>query len=319
MKVKLNEKQENVRKRKRITKKTGIICIISAAAAICISFIGYKTYRHEQEGGYKSPYELADDFVTYTYQGDTEAVFKMQPRTFQTRSIEDVQMTYGLDADDTAGAVSKLKEPLIEYIELLNSQHGQWTETHETAEDMRLYSKEELKDLKQTLKFQGVDEDYLYKITKAGIVDVYVDLKASTLSGGYCHTVHVPVYKHNGYWYLGQRTGDVFLALTEGEYEPYGNLLDGFNVVGEWDAEGNRVIRNEEGYQIFTDEDTGLEYYEDIYGNKYYYDKNGHENGKVTRVTGPDGGEPLTEETWEDYWNAYYEEQVPDGSKPLTE
>ncbi len=281
----------------------------SLIVSLGVLFVGWQTFMHGREVCYESPYELADDFVTYTYKGDTESIFKMQAKLFQERSIQDNQNTCGIPEDDVKSAIANLKRPLKEYIETLASQHGTWTETHKVNNDMYVYTEEDLADLRQALKYQGIDPDYLNEITKAGIVDVDVDLKASNGSGGYPHTVHVPVYKHGDYWYLGQRTGTTFLSKIEGEHDPYGDLLDGFSITGNWDAQGNEIVENAEGNRVFTDADTGREYYEDIYGNRHYYDKDGHEGNNVVEVTGPDGGEALTDTTWKEYWDTYYEEQ----------
>lgn len=303
MKVKLDEKLTGYHKKEVQRFSVRIIALFCSvlAAIVILCLIGYKTFLHEKGAGYKSPYELADDFVTYTYQGDTESIFKMQPAVFQERSIHDNQMKYAMTEDEVKQAIENLKKPLAEYIETLNTQHGEWTETHEVAKDMYEYTDDELFAMQELLKSQGIDEEYVDKISKIGIVDVDVDLTASNDSGGYPHVVHVPVYKHGSFWYLGQRIGDVFTKMTEGDHDPYGDLLDGFTIV-------NRET-NEEGYEILVDPETRREYYQDSYGNKYFYDENGHEGGNIVETTGPDGGEVLTEDTWEDYWNNYYESQ----------
>lgn len=254
-----NEYKDMENEKPSFSWKLILVCVLSVIVVAGLSILGYKTLANKRGINYDSPYTLADDFVTYTYQGDTESIFKMQPRVFQERSIQNTQMSNGLEESDVSGAVELLKRPLAKYMETLKDQHGQWTETHEVDETMYTYTEKELDALQKLLKYQGVDEEWIYEITNAGIVNVSVKLNASNGSGGYDHTVRVPVYEYDGRWYLGQRIGDVFLAAVEGEHDPYGDLLDGFIITDSWDADGNKVIQNEEEYGNLKDEETGIE------------------------------------------------------------
>lgn len=315
MKVKFSEQEmkeiatSNKKTSGNMPPKTGILIVFLIITAIFITIIGWKTYQSTTDRGYESPYDLAENLISYTFQGDSEHIFKMLPKSFQTRAIEDNQMSNALVEDDVKTAIANIKKPIDDFIELMNNMHGQWTETHTINQDMYVYTENELSDLKKLLKMQGIDKEFVDEIDEAGIITADVNITATTSSGGWKPTISIPVYKNGKYWYLGLRTGDVFEAHTEGEYDIYGDFLDGFVIVGNFDVDGNPIFYTDEGMMIQIDEDTGLEYYEDQYGNKHFYDKKGHEGGNIKKVIGPDGGEPLTEDTWEEWWDNYYEQQ----------
>ena len=113
----------------------------------------------------------------------------------------------------------------------------------------------------------GVGDDF--ELDEAGYVPV-----TATISGDSgvepADVEHfVPVIKYKGDWYIGQEYGDAYVAAAGDMPTMTGDLLDGYHVVGEFDANGDRVYRTEDGLQMFRDED-GDYYYEDSFGNKHY-------------------------------------------------
>lgn len=272
----------------------GIGCIVLFCVAVFFIMIYFKNAQTE-DGVlcYNTPQELADAFVTATYVNDTDTIFMMMPKAMQIRALSDIQATHGIE--DTEGAMEKYRTYLADYISTMNQLHGDaWSETHTVLDTLYTYTDEELDDLNLKLKMQGVED---LVVDKAVIVEVDVDLVASNGTGGYRHVVDVPVIKIGRKWYLGQRIGAEFEKRLLMKYDPYGSLLDGFHVIGEFDADGNRIIRNEYGQRILSDEN-GQWFSHDIYGNIVYY----NDAYEQIDITGPDGGEPLTEETCEAYF-----------------
>lgn len=280
------------------------LVIIAAMAGILV-------WHPWNRGGksYESPYDLADDFAAYTYQGDGDKIFQMQPKIFQERSVEDTMTRFALEGKKEA--MDRLTRPISDYLSTLGTQHGQWTENHQVKEGMYAYEERELNEIRATLKMQGVDEKWLDEMTAAGVVDVDVNIEASNGSGGYSYILRVPVYEYKGKWYLGQMVGSVYRSMTEGVNNPYGDLLDGFSVTSgdttndeetkEDGAEDTQALQYDESNITHVNLESDHRY--DKWGNIQYLDK----EGNVIETVGPDGGEPLDEESYADYWDSHWD------------
>ena len=283
-----------------------LLCVLLTAVVFLVGIVGWQAIRHRNDDVY-TPERVADEFITYTYANDVESIFNLMPQALQDRCISDLCETYQLNAesaDDLKQVYGRLKAPLAEYIGILDDQHGDsWTETHTVQEEPAfVYDETQTGDLEFEYIIQGVDESF--KLEAAQIEAVDLALEAKNGSPGLHTTLHVPVIKVDGDWYLGQQIGELYLPYKEGITDAYGTLMDGFHMVGEFDSNRRRIYRNAEGYQILIDED-GRYYAEDGYGNIHYYEDAKGE--KELEVTGPTGGEVLDESNYEAFWNAYWE------------
>lgn len=303
-----------VKKGSNSNKRTaGIIigCVASAAAIVGLIILGVHTYKSSKPERFETAEELAARAIEYTYVGSAEGLFNLTPEDMQERSLQDVRITYSFT--DDASATRKMDDQLGEFITNMDYLYGQgWTMTQAPVGYYQ-YTEEEKSALEVLYRMQGVSDDFV--CDEAGYVEVEVTITPLGYTDTTVESRYVPVLKIDGSWYLGQYTDDVMLAKIDGQWEPYGELLDGFHIVGEFDHEGTRIYRTEDGHQLFLDKETGERYYEGDYGNRHYVkyevlDIYGYCSVEDIRVEGPDGGEPLTAETYDAWFNEKYSEQI---------
>lgn len=303
---------------KRPAKKnrTGLIagCCVAVLGVVLLVALGIWTYTHSglKSEKYKSPEEVAQAFIEKFYAGDAAGIFSMQPENMQARSKQDTEMTYSSGEVDLDTVIESQRKSMDAHLDNIHSAYGDnWTVSLSSVGSYTQYPADEIESLQMSYRMMGVDDDF--KLDDAGYVTVTVTFSGDSGVGPTDSVVNVPVIKMDGHWYIGQTYGEVYGNLEEGSISDIaGDLLDGYHIVGEFDADGERIYRTADGSQILTD-DKGKHYYEDEYGNKHYceykvLDVYGQvEITKETKVTGPDGGEVLTEDTYEDYWSAYYD------------
>lgn len=306
--------------RKPVKKNRNLIIILGCAAAFAVILLvafGIWTYTNSglKASKYGSPQEVAQSFIEKFYAGDAAGVFAMQPEPMQARSKQDTSMTYSsVEGEvDLETVIEAQRGTMDAYLEGVQWGHGDNWKASFKLGDYVAYGSDETDALSLSFRMMGVGDDF--ELDEAGYVPV-----TATISGDSgvepADVEHfVPVIKYKGDWYIGQEYGDAYVAAAGDMPTMTGDLLDGYHVVGEFDANGDRVYRTEDGLQMFRDED-GDYYYEDSFGNKHYCEYevlNVYGQVKVTKetkVVGPHGGEELTAETYEDYWNDYYEKQV---------
>lgn len=307
-----NEKP--VRKGGSLNKRTvGIVagCVASAAAIAGLVVFCVHTYKSSGAERFKTAEELATRAIEYTYSDSAEGLFYLTPEDMQARSLQDVRNTYSFT--DDGSAMRKMDDKLTDFIKNMDYLYGPgWTVAHKPIGYYR-YTDEEKWNLELIYRMQGVSDDFL--CDEAGYVEVEVTVTPLGHGETTTESRYIPVLKIDGSWYLGHYVDKVMLDKIEGQWEPYGELLDGFHMVGSFDGEGTRIYYTEDGYQLFLDKETGERYYEGNYGNKHYVeyevlDIYGNCSTEDIRVEGPDGGEPLTDETYEAWYHEKYAKQI---------
>lgn len=270
--------------RKRIL----ILCLISISIAVFAVILLF--HRSNQEG-YKenSPEGIASKFIEYVYNGDIEGIRSLMPEDISMLTLENTKELWGLTSDEEA--LEYQGSSLNDYLDNLDATFVDWDMEYEIQE-ITPYSDEELKETNMLLRMM----DSEYQAKKAAKVTVQISFLAVNGTEGSV-TLVVPVYRSGSIWSLGQYIGSA-IPDTDGIYTSwFGDLMDGAYIVGYFDENGNRVYYDEEGYEMTEQEDGSWIGY-DEYGNIRYYD----ENQELTKVTGPNGGDALTEETYIDFY-----------------
>lgn len=291
-------------------------CCVAFFGVIVLVALGIWTYTksHLKADKFGTPEEVAQAFAEKLYAGDAMGIFSMQPENMQARSQQDTEMTYAETEGNLEAVVEQQRADMDVYLAGVKWAHGDDWSADFSVGSYAKYSDDEIQSLQMSYRMMGVGDDF--KLDEAGYVPVTATLsgKSGSESSDVIH--YVPVVKVKGDWYIGQEYGEEYAEVVGGDIMTAtmtGDLLDGYHVVGEFDAEGERVYRTEDGIQVMKDE-KGDYYYEDSYGNKHYCEYKvlniyGQvEITKETKVVGPHGGEELTSETYEEYWDNYYAE-----------
>lgn len=297
MAITYDEGMEPKRKRKKANGKAvgaSVGCAVAIAAVVGLAFLGVSTYRKQEAlrpRGYETPEEAAEAAVGHMLDGDGASIVRMMPEALRSRVITDVQTTYGIADDDAEGLKRRMYATLSGYASMLDGVNGGDRENSVGSPEVTVYDEEALKDYNFQLKVTGVAD---WSADGAAVAKVPYGI-SSSFGASWSGDVAVPLVQADGKWYFGQGVGTTYAEVARGLPDVFGELGDGFHMDGEYDSDGNKVIRNEEGYRIVFGEKEA--YYDDLYGNRHYLDGDLAE----TRVEGPDGGEPLTEETYPEW------------------
>lgn len=305
---------KDLEKTARKHKKGPVIgCVAAASAVVGLVALGIWTYVNDglKSKAYDSPTEVAQAFAEKFYSGDAAGVFSMQPEVMQARSKQDTEEVNGLVVDGSVESVVDIQRGTMDvYLDSVAASHGDNWKADFSVGEYTGFSDEEVEKLSLSYRMMGVADDF--ELDDAGYVLVTATLSGDSGSEPADVKHYVPVIKYKGGWYIGQEFGDEYMAAVDGIESMTGDLLDGYHTVGEFDINGERIYRTEDGMQIMQDE-KGEYFYEDFYGNKHYCEFDVLDiYGLVSitkdeKVVGPHGGEALTEETYEAYWDAYYE------------
>ena len=282
--------------------------------------------RHNSVSAFDTPEGVAQAAAECTIAKDMDGLFNLQSEKFQQRSMSDVRLTYSLEADDRAETVKVYQRDFDEGVyPVLLGHYGDTVRVTYDVGKYASYGDDNLSDIELPYRMQGVDDEFT--CDDAGVVPVTLHLESDNGIEPMDSELLVPVIEIDGEWTLAQCTTEHYINQVP-EYtagEPWMDILDGFHIVGEFDSDSKRVFRQQEdtdiipmSTQIFQEKDGNKTkwYYEDNFRNKVYVDVEVTDplygqvmatpNGKVT---GPDGGEALTADTYEEYWNAFYEEE----------
>lgn len=313
-----------------LKKRKGLVAGIAAGCVGIVALVGVGCYLYfgqsGSSGAFDSPEAVADKVAEYTIAGDMDSLFNLQEKRFQQRSMSDIRMTYDLEEDSREEAVKRYQKAFDEGVyPIMVSHYGDTVKVSYTVGDYAAYSDEAKKELELSYRMQGVDDEFT--CDGAGVVPVTLHLSSENGMEPMDSEMLVPVIEIGGDWSLAQCVTNHYTDQVP-EYtagQPWMDILDGFHIVGEFDSEANRVYRQQEeangipmSTQIFMERDGKKKnwYYEDSYRNKVYVDVEVTDQlyGQVMAtpngiVKGPDGGEALTEETYDEYWNNYYEEE----------
>lgn len=263
--------------------KTSIMALmgIMAASACFAGCSGVK-------GNHEDAEKEAAKFIEAVYQSDYQAIFEMMPNEFQERALESTKM-YMEEESSKDELLAHMGASLEEYVHNLDLTLGEgWNMEYEVKE-VTEYTKEQLEKLAVTYKMMGVKD---YKIDNAANVLVKINFDAVNGTKGDTELL-VPLVCSKGTWKVGQYINIEDMEDAMAYNSQFGDLMDGFSVEGFFDADGNEIFYDEEGYQI-TEEKDGTWTGTDEFGNIRHYDK----DKNLVEVTGPDGGEPLDERTW---------------------
>lgn len=214
-------------------KKLIVVLCILAAAGFSIFLYQFLQYVSGAPGG-NSPEGVAAAFIEAAYQGDYGGVYALLPKTFQNRALEDTKNTWEIEADEDA--MRSLGSSLMEYIQTLNGSMGEgWSMDYE-IQSTEFYNPEELEETNQLLRMMGTE----YKANKAARVTVQVSFLALNGTEGSA-TIVVPVYRSGVTWDLGQYIGSGVPDPNGIYFTWFGDLMDGFNIEGVFDADGNQL------------------------------------------------------------------------------
>lgn len=259
----------------------GTSCLLLALFATII-FESNRYFDGAETNGLR---DVAESFTEAVYKADNcNDIYGLLPEEFQDKLLETTKKTWDLETDEDA--LSFLYKPIGEYRDTLNKIFGEgWTFEYEVGE-IDTYTAEEIADLNLQLKMMDVEG---YEAKDAARVNMEVKFQAVNGTAGSAE-FYVPVFFSGNSWALGQYIGlgapDTDLVFQT----RFGDLMDGFPIVGNFDTDGNRVEYSDDGYMI-TEQDDGTWIGSDEYGNVRYYD----EGKKFLYASGPDGGDEITE------------------------
>lgn len=226
-----------------------------------------------------TPQAIAGSFTDAVYKADDcKNIIGLMPETLQGKVLETTKRTWNLESDEEA--LDFLFKPIREYRDILDKSFGEGWQFEYEVGDIEKFTDEELEDLKQQLQMMDVDG---YEVKDAARANVEVRFQAVNGTAGSAN-FYVPVYYSRGGWYLGQYIGigapdPALVYLTR-----FGDLMDGFPIVGMFNSSGNRIDYDDEGYEI-TEQEDGTWIGNDGDGNVRYYD----ENKAFLYSDGPDG------------------------------
>jgi len=165
-----------------------------------------------------TPERIASDFIAAVYEADYVSIYKMFPKSFQKRAIEDTKNMWKLDTEQNA--VKKLGETLISYNDTLHCLFGEeWNISYE-IKDINYSTKEELERFNQQLQLMGVS----YKAKKAAAIQTTIYFIGTNGVTGSTDLSIPAIY--SGKWELGQ-----YIEPTEITYQMFGDLMDGFSMI----------------------------------------------------------------------------------------
>lgn len=303
---------ENISKKKHNAQKPFIIAILSLVSAVIITLLiilGWQDYKVHNPEGYNSFEVLATDFIDATYDRNIDAMIEMMPYEFREMLYENAGMLYGTNDTESVKLFSK---GIDNHFLMLEAWSGtNWHLEYELG-DYYQYTDEEIEEVKVMLTRCNINKRF--KVDEYGLVNVDVHIVSDKNIAVYLDgeepdketidfDVYVPVIKHGRYWYLGQYIGTPANKKAQNMFDMYGDLLDGFIINTNYDQYGHEVLYTDDGISAAWDPVREAYTYVDIYGNTHYCDA----KLKDIEVIGPDGGVPLNEDTYAEWWASYYE------------
>lgn len=279
----------------------GVILVTGMILLFCLP-------KSNMQNGYSSKEELVAAVISATYDDDFITVMNAMPKQFREKLEEKAVAYYGASEGKLESIANSYSGKFEEYAANLDAFYGEsdteemWSESYEIT-DYYKYSDEETDIVRQMLNMAGIDRDYA--IEEYGVITVKI-----TINPTYDHKeiqehdIFLPVLCHKGMWFLAQNYGTyaeekMYSSMTD----IYGSLLDGFVIDGTIDQYGYKILDTENGTTVRWDPKYESYTYTDMYGNIHLCT----DKLKDTKVIGPDGGDPITEEEYNEQMKEYYE------------
>lgn len=304
---------EDISKKKNKTRNPLVIMALSLACigiVTALILLGWRDYKIHNPEGYDSIEVLATDFIDATYNKNIDAIIEMMPYEFREMLYENAGMFYG--TDNTKSAVESFSKGIDNHLLMLEAWSGtNWHIEYEIG-DYYQYTDEEIEEVRVMLTRCNINKRF--KVDEYGLVNVAVHIVSDKNIAVYLDgeepdketmdfDVYVPVIKHGHFWYLGQYIGSPANEKASRMFDMYGDLLDGFIINTNYDQYGHELLYTDDGISVSWDPVREAYTYVDNYGNTHYC------NAKLKdiEVIGPDGGNPLTEDNYAEWWASYYE------------
>lgn len=307
---------QNITSEKQENHKNILKVAIGLSLAILITVIIFTVIyliNHSGEKGFSSKEELTAALLSATYEDDFESIMTMMPKQFRQKLEEKATVYYENAVNNGETASDPYSSNYKEYEENLDGVYGVsedgekgWAMSYEII-DYYQYSDEEKNEVKQIFNMAGIDRDY--SIDEYGIVTVYVTIEPTFSPSSLEkreNNLYIPVFLHENKWYLGQYYGDyIDKKLNLSFLNIYTTLFGGFMIDGTIDQYGYKILDTENGLMVRWNPTYESYSYTDLFGNIHLCT----ENLKDTKVIGPDGGDPITEEEYNKQMEELYEEE----------
>lgn len=308
MKVNSSKKEERRKPNKALAAGLCLACTLAAGSA---AFFGWREYELNNPEGWESPEILAAEFIDATYADDIDAIVAMMAPEFKDMMYENASLLYGADGEEPSNEL--FHKGLGSHLLMLDAWSGVNRHTEYEVGDYYRYTDEEKEAVQVLLTRCNISRKY--KIDEYGLVHVPVSVVSDKNIAVYLDgtepdrdamdfDIYVPVLRRGHSWFLAQYIGAPAGERGTATTDIYGDLLDGFVIDPGYDEYGHEILYLDDGTAVSWDQEYGSYSYTDRYSNTHYCTA----KLRDTKVVGPDGGKPLTEETYAQWWIRQLEE-----------